>query len=133
MVALQWGDADFDKRQLCGQRSAWKGHVASPKDGRLRYVPLTHRLAGALREFRHLRGLRVLHQDNDDPLTETVVQGLLRQAARRAGLTNNGPHILRHTFCSHLAMRGAVPGAIQPPSTTRPSLRVEIRPVFAGS
>ena len=31
----------------------------------------------------------------------------------RANLRCTGPHILRHTFCSHLAMRGAVPGAIQ--------------------
>jgi site-specific recombinase XerD len=28
-------------------------------------------------------------------------------------LRNNGPHILRHTFCSHLAMRGAPARAIQ--------------------
>ncbi len=113
MVALEWGDVDFHKGQLCVQRSAWKGHIASPKGGRLRYVPLTHRLTGALREFRHLRGSRVLYQANGEPLTETAVQRLLRQAAREAGLTNNGPHILRHTFCSHLSMRGAVPGAIQ--------------------
>ena len=26
---------------------------------------------------------------------------------------NNGPHILRHSFCSHLAMRGAPVRAIQ--------------------
>ena len=32
---------------------------------------------------------------------------------RRAGLYNNGPHMLRHTFCSHLAMRGAPARAIQ--------------------
>jgi hypothetical protein len=30
-----------------------------------------------------------------------------------AGLEGNGPHRLRHTFCSHLAMRGAAPRAIQ--------------------
>jgi len=32
---------------------------------------------------------------------------------RRANLRGTGPHILRHTFCSHLAMRGAAPKAIQ--------------------
>ena len=30
-----------------------------------------------------------------------------------AGVFNNGPHMLRHTFCSHLAMRGAPARAIQ--------------------
>ena len=56
MVALEWSDIDFVKRQVCVQRSAWKGHVASPKSGRLRYIPLTIRLAAALRDHRHLRG-----------------------------------------------------------------------------
>jgi site-specific recombinase XerD len=42
-----------------------------------------------------------------------VVQGFVRRAAQRAELSNNGPHMLRHTFCSHLAMRGAPGRAIQ--------------------
>ena len=113
MVALEWGDIDFAKGQLCVQRSAWKGQVASPKGGRLRYVPMTARLAAALREHRHLRGPRVLYQDEGSPLTEGLVQGFIRRAAQRAGLPNNGPHMLRHTFCSHLAMRGAPVRAIQ--------------------
>src|SRR5512136_821764 len=113
MVALEWGDIDFVKQQACVQRSAWKGQVASPKGGRLRYVPLTARLAAALRENRHLRGTLVLYQDDGAPLTEGLVQGFVRRAAQRAGLFNNGPHMLRHTFCSHLAMLGAPARAIQ--------------------
>jgi len=87
--------------------------IASPKSGRLRYVPLTTRLAGALQDHRHLRGPLVLYQDDGSALTEGVVQGFVRRAAQRAGLNNNGPHMLRHTFCSHLAMRGAPARAIQ--------------------
>jgi site-specific recombinase XerD len=34
-------------------------------------------------------------------------------AARAAKLKHRGIHILRHTFCSHLAMRGAPAPAIQ--------------------
>jgi integrase len=113
MVALEWGDIDFVKRQVCIQRSAWKGQVASPKGGRLRYVPLTARLTAALRDHRHLRGSLVLYQDDGTPLTEGQVQGFVRRAAQRAGLFNNGPHMLRHTFCSHLAMLGAPARAIQ--------------------
>jgi len=113
MVALEWTDIDFVKRQMCVQRSAWKGQVASPKGGRLRYVPLTTRLAAALRDHRHLRGPLVLYQDDGSPLTEGLVQGYVRRAARKAGLFKNGPHMLRHTFCSHLAMRGAPARAIQ--------------------
>jgi hypothetical protein len=34
-------------------------------------------------------------------------------ATRRAKLSQDGVHILRHTFCADLAMRGAPPRAIQ--------------------
>ena len=37
----------------------------------------------------------------------------LRFGCKRAGLRSIGSHVLRHTFCSHLAMRGAAPRAIQ--------------------
>jgi integrase len=113
MVAFEWRDVDFNKALLCIERSAWKGQVAAPKGGRLRHVPLTRRLAAALRQHRHVRGSRVMYQDDGQPLTGKVVQNLVTRAARRAGLHGNGPHILRHTFCSHLAMRGAGARAIQ--------------------
>jgi integrase len=47
-MALEWQDVDLDKRQLCVERSDWKGHVTVPKGGRLRHVPLTGRVASAL-------------------------------------------------------------------------------------
>lgn len=113
MVALEWPDIDFGTGQICVQRSAWKGQIAVPKGGQLRHVPMTRRLEKALHDARHLRGPRVLQRDEGGPLTEALVQRLVGRAARRANLRNNGPHILRHTFCSHLAMRGAAPRAIQ--------------------
>ena len=42
-----------------------------------------------------------------------MVQYRVLRASRRAKLSQDGVHILRHTFCSHLAMRGAPPRAIQ--------------------
>ena len=79
----------------------------------MRYVPLTLRLAAALREHRHLKSNRVLCSADGGPLTQRLVQGLAARAARRANLRNTGVHVLRHTFCSHLAMRGAGARAIQ--------------------
>jgi integrase len=104
MVALEWRDIDFAKGKVCVERSAWKGQVGSTKGGRLRYVPLTKRLTDALRDSRHLRGARVLCDAEGKPFTQKVVQVMLRRAARRANV-KPGVHILRHTFCSHLAMR----------------------------
>ena len=87
--------------------------MTTPKGGRLRYVPLTIRLAAAFRDHRHLRSPRVLCQDDGQPLTRQMVQYRVLRASRRAKLSQDGVHILRHTFCSHLAMRGAPPRAIQ--------------------
>ena len=112
MMALEWPDVDLAKRQLTVARSEWKGHVTTPKGGRLRYVPLTRRLTDALRDARHLRGPRVLCDGAGKPLTQKVIQVLVRRTARRANV-KPGVHILRHTFCSHLAMRGAPARAIQ--------------------
>jgi integrase len=113
MMALEWSDVDLGKRQLCVQRSEWKGHVTTPKSGRLRYIPPTVRLTSALRDYRHLKGPRVLCERDGAPLNQRAVQGLVLRAARRASLRNGGVHVLRRTFCSHLAMRGAATRAIQ--------------------
>jgi integrase len=113
ITALEWTDVDLTKRQLCVQRSEWKGHVTAPKGGRLRYVPLTMRLATALREHRHLRSPRVFCQSDGIPFTPKIVSDHVRRAARLANMRNRGVHVLRHTFCSHLAMRGAPVRAIQ--------------------
>ena len=113
MIALEWADIDLGKRQMCVQRSEWDGHVTSPKGGRLRYIPLTVRLTAALREHRHLRSPRVLSNKDGEGLTRKIVRSWVRRAALRVQVQNDGVHVLRHTFCTHLAMRGAPARAIQ--------------------
>ncbi len=87
--------------------------MTTPKGGRSRHVPLTRRLAAALSEHRHLRSKRVLCQDDRKPFTRQIVQTRVKRAARRARVAHEGVHVLRHTFCSHLAMRGVPVRAIQ--------------------
>ena len=120
MIALEWSEVDLVNRQLTVSRSDWNGLVTTPKGGRPRYVPMTRRLAAALNEHRHLRSTRVLCQDDAEAFTRQIVQTRARRAAKRAGVLHGSPkgtggcvHILRHTFCSHLAMRGAPARAIQ--------------------
>jgi len=47
------------------------------------------------------------------PVLRRTLQNWVRRAARRGQVQNTGIHVLRHTFCSHLAMRGAPARAIQ--------------------
>lgn len=113
MMAVEWTDIDLGKRKLWVKRSDWKGKVTLPKGGRPRLVPMTTRLTEALKQGRHLRSPRVLAQDDGSPLTQKIVRVYVANASRLANLENRGVHILRHTFCSHLAMRGAPARAIQ--------------------
>lgn len=113
MIALEWSDVDLVSRRICVRRSDWNGQVATPKSGRLRWVPMTRRLSTALSGNRHLRSSRVLCQDNGKPLTRQMVQSRVKSASRKANLLERSVHALRHTFCSHLAMRGAPARAIQ--------------------
>ena len=113
MIGLEWSDVDLAKRQMCIQRAEWRGHVTAPKGGRLRYVPMTARLAAAVRGYRHLKSHRVLSLDDGSTLTQDHVGEFVRKAGRGAGVAASGAHRLRHTFCSHLAMRGAPATAIQ--------------------
>jgi integrase len=113
MRALRWTDVDLEKGQLRIECNEWRGHITTTKGNRIRYVPMTTRLREALQHHRHLRGQRVLYRADGQPMSASALIEAIQRAARRANLRNNGPHILRHTFCSHLAMRGAAPRAIQ--------------------
>jgi len=101
--------------------------VTLPKGGRERQVIMTKRLAAALAANRHLRGDRVLWRDDGyEKVTAVLLAKWMRRAQRSAGLeVTGGLHILRHTFCSRLAMAGAPALAIkelaghQNPTTTQ--------------
>jgi integrase len=124
MMALRWTDVDFKRRQLKVEEAVWERKRSdgqgyervtdTPKGGRSRVVPLTHALLHALQAHRHLRGEHVLFGDDGGPAVSFFLRRLLEAAQKRAGVrATGGLHILRHTFCSHLAMRGAPAKAIQ--------------------
>lgn len=113
-IALEQSDIDYRRGIITVSRAEYRGVVSTPKGGRGRKVPMTRRLAAALKAHRHLKGDRILVGTEEQPITYRYVGGWLRSAERRAGLPVTGnTHKLRHTFCSHLAMRGAPARAIQ--------------------
>ncbi|MEZ4447900.1 MAG: site-specific integrase [Nannocystaceae bacterium] len=115
MVALRWEHCDLDRGVLHIEDNEWRGHVGAPKGNRTRQVVMTARLRQALAEHRRAHGKdpRVLVRDGGEPASKRVLDGWLLVAQRAAGLPKKGPHVLRHTFCSRLAARGAAPKAIQ--------------------
>jgi integrase len=111
--ALHWTAVDFRRRLLTVELSEYKGKFALPKHDKIRTVPMTETLTEALKAHRHLRGPLVLTRDDGRMLTPKVARGWFATALRRANLRDKGLHTLRHSFCSHLAMRGAPTKAIQ--------------------
>jgi integrase len=80
--------------------------------GHQRAASRTQRLTAALKAARHLRSDRVLCLADGTPITCDRVTKAVRGAQRVASIEQR-VHILRHTFCSHLAMKGAPARAIQ--------------------
>lgn len=114
IIALEWPDIDLRRGLITVERSEWKGKVTATKGMKYRVVPMTKRLQQALAAHRHLRGPRVLYTDAGESVTAKVLQKWMARAQQRAGLRATGAiHLLRHTFCSHLAMRGATALSIQ--------------------
>jgi integrase len=110
---LEWTSIDFRRRLLTVEQAEWNGELTLPKHDKIRTVPMTKRLTKELQRHRHLVGPRVLYLDDAEPLTRYTLRTWLRAVCRRANLRYRSPHCLRHTFCSHLAMRGAPARAIQ--------------------
>jgi len=118
IMALEWAQVDLRNRTLTVKHSLSRGELVAPKGGRARTIPMTSRLVEACREARHLRGPRVLYRDGrrnaGKPVSQKTLQVWMEAIQRRAGLKETGQlHILRHTICSRLAMKGAPAKAIQ--------------------
>ncbi len=110
---LRWPDINWRRNLITVARAVWRiDQVGLPKGGRIRRVPMTRRLSAALRAHRHLNPLVVCHPDGSRLSVQTT-RSLVSAACRRANVEDCGIHTLRHTFCSHLAMRGALPREIQ--------------------
>jgi len=112
IVALEWGDIDQHARRLTRptvrlvrsrdgpERRAVSSPSNDPAAGkRTQGIPASAVGAGLV--FARWT-----------PITRDRVIKAIRGSQRVAGLPQAGVHVLRHTFCSHLAMKGAPARAI---------------------
>jgi integrase len=106
LLGLQWSDLDLKKGLLRVKRNVYRGRVGSPKGGKWRDVPLSDDAIKALKAHRHLRSEWVFCTLDGRRLTENMCRKPLARIVAEAGLRHLSWHVLRHTFASHLAMRG---------------------------
>lgn len=106
LAALKWDAVDLDGRKLVVRLAFWEDIEGPPKSNRTREVPLASDLVEHLRTHQHKRGPHVFVDKAGEHLSRHNVSTVIRRACRKAKLRKVGPHVLRHSFASHLVMRG---------------------------
>jgi integrase len=113
LLALRWEDVDLVAGVLRVRRSVTRGVVTVPKSGKGREVPLGDEVLVALKAERHLRGPLVFCTAEGRMFRKNECKHPIWRACKRAGLRQISWHVLRHTFASHLVMRGAAMKVVQ--------------------
>lgn len=106
LIGLRWDDVDTHGGRIIVRQSIVRRQVTTPKSRRPREIPLAPSALAALKSQKHLRGPLVWCYPDGSALAPRLLARELERTRRRAGLRPIGWHVLRHTFASHLAMRG---------------------------
>jgi integrase len=115
LLALRWCDVDLANGRITVRRAVARGKIGTPKSGKGREVPLSDEAVATLRAMKQLRRGEdlVFCGPGGRLLTRGEVKWPLWSACARAEIARCGWHVLRHTFASHLAIRGVPVKAIQ--------------------
>ncbi len=121
LIALKWGDVDWQAGRLHVRRSLWRGQYMAPKTRRaIRSVDLAPQVLAALREARPLGSAESINEQlifsgsNGQPLQpDNLVKRHFIPTLVRARLPRVRFHDLRHTYASLLIQAGEHPKAIQ--------------------
>lgn len=112
LLALQWRAINLDSHVLTVSGSIVRGVEGSPKNNRIRHIPIPTDLHEVLRS-QHRRWQYVFGLEDGRPSTLPMATRGLLTACKRAGIRPIGWHVLRHSFASQLATLGAPIPAIQ--------------------
>lgn len=112
--ALQWPSIDWLTRSVVVRHSLddHRKVLVSPKSNRIRHIPLDVDVYAMLHRRKRDAGYVFLPVDAR-PFSKYRLGAAIRRLCVKAGLRRIGWHTLRHTFASHLAMRGAPLPAIK--------------------
>lgn len=112
-AALRWQNVHLDDLPYVHiKEAASRGVIQATKTGNVHDVPLTTRLAEALRELPR-RSDRVFPRPDGGIMQPGSKNKYIRKFLRRAGLSPAGFHAARHTYATTLLMRGANIRAVQ--------------------
>lgn len=112
LIGLKWSDIDFYNGTLTVRRAIVRNIEGSPKSNKHRTIPLTQELKAMLAKNKQ-KGGYVFQTRPGHPLSTNNCYLNIQKIRKKADLRNIGWHTLRHTFASHLAMKGAPTFAIK--------------------
>ncbi len=107
LKGLQWSSIDWQNQSLAVRHSRcdYRKVLGSPKSNRERHIPLDTDVYEML--FNRKKSSGYVFEDADgEPFDNKRLNRRLAVICKGAGLRKITWHILRHTFASHLAMRG---------------------------
>lgn len=113
LMALRWEHVDLVAGQIHVRTAVSRGVIGTPKSGKARTIPMSDELLAGLKAYRHLKGPYVFCSPAGRLLKRDEIKHPLRRACKKAGLRQVWWHALRHTFASHLVMRGVPLKAVQ--------------------
>lgn len=105
LLGLEWQDIDWGRGFITVQRSFVYGVLGTPKNNRVRHIPLTPDALAVLHPLRQPDG-PVFRRPDGRRLGATTSGRALSRMAKRVGLEPFGWHTLRHTYATSLAMTG---------------------------
>ena len=114
LIGLQWSSIDWHNRLII-VRHSWSHYakkLGSPKSNRERHIDMTADLYEMLFKRKKDTGF-VFLDANGKHFDQYRLGRRLANVCKKAGLRHFGWHTLRHTFASHLVMRGAPVPAVQ--------------------
>lgn len=111
---LTWPQIDFPNNRILINQASYERVIGSPK-GTVGSVPMTRRLQEALKYLETRKTGSYVIQDKSGGIpTHHNLKAWMKRIEKMAGMPETGRmHILRHTYCSLLAQRGAPSNVIK--------------------
>lgn len=112
---MRWQDVDWANRRLIVSSSwcRYANALVTPKSNKVRYVPLTKDVYDMLWKRHRANGPIFYTTEETKNFDYWTLYGIMRAACKKAGLRSIGIHTLRHSYASHLVMKGAPLAAVQ--------------------
>jgi integrase len=120
LLALQWGDLDWNSKFIRVNKSFKRGRITPTKTGKGRRVDMSDQLCGALKGLQTQRRRDALQrgaavtpflffEKNGQPLSQNTIRGVFKRILSKAGLREIRIHDIRHSFASLLLSDGQSP------------------------